>query len=549
MYKLSAVMLFAFLAGSSAGVYVVMSPTQTTVTVPGEIVEQHVTAPVTQRQWIDRQTMRSVPAFATGTPVDDVRSAIIEQNLTILGETPDYILIKEGVPLIDLSGPMLREKFVYGFDNGGLSLGPLTYDELASYFEDIGLTADHLDLLHLVVVSDPDDLSNYNELAWLLATHPDSALRRPQVAVDLAVHAVDNSVLDEWAYIDTLAAAYAAAGDFGNAVLYQEQAIEASAQTDVAAIRRLKLYRDDRIYTQDLRYDEQARSDNGVQPRRDLLEQAAAGSVDAQWRLAVFYLENGIEYAEGTEYPGGFWLMQAAENGHMYAINEVGYCLLLADTCGLGHDPVAAAKWFRRGVEMGDTEAAFNLGRMLAYGIGTPRNDPEATQLLRIAADTGLESAAYLVAARYGEGVGEPPNYSLMSRYQKMYREAGYRPADYLLDDIFFNRFYGGTAVAGVLDRTGVSDAEMPAALLTIADLILEASDVNGETFEVRFTDDTVVEYPVEHGRAIAVTLVRVAAGLGSSEAQLEFAEMYETGTWVPRSLPEAHYWRERAAR
>ncbi len=548
MPKLSAIILFAFLAGSSAGVYVVMSPGETTVTVPMEVIEQHVSAPVTRQQWFDRQAMRSVPAFPTDTPIEDVRTSIIENNLAILAEAPGYIVVMEGVPLIDLSGDMIRKKFVYGFENGGLSMGPLDYAEFQSHFERLGLTEEHLDILYLVVSADREDLSNHNELAWLLATHPDSSLRRPRLAIELAYHAVANSILDEWAYIDTLAAAYAAAGDFDNAILYQQQAISANTQTDVAAIRRLKLYREDRLYTQDLGYDEEAASDAEAEPRRDLLERAAAGSVDAQWRLAVFYIEHGIEYAEGIQYPGGFWMMQAAENGHMFAANEVGYCLLLDDLCGLGHDPKAAAAWFRRGTEMGDTEAAFNLGRVLAYGIGTQRNDPEATRLLRVAADTGIDSAAFLVAARYAEGVGESPNFGLMRRYRKMYQDAGYRPADYLLHDVFFQRFYGGSAVAGVLDRTGVSPAEMPAALLTIAGLIFDASDVDGETFEVRFADDTLVEYPVDHGRAIAVTLVRIAAGLGSRDAQLEFARMYEAGTWVPRSLPEAQYWRERAA-
>jgi tetratricopeptide (TPR) repeat protein len=64
-----------------------------------------------------------------------------------------------------------------------------------------------------------------NARAWLRATCPDASIRNGQLAIADAKKACE---LDKWKYaaeIDSLAAAYAEAGDFDSAVRYQEQAI------------------------------------------------------------------------------------------------------------------------------------------------------------------------------------------------------------------------------------------------------------------------------------------------------------------------------------
>ena len=103
---------------------------------------------------------------------------------------------------------------------------------------------------------DPTDTSSLNDLAWLLATSPEPHVRNPHRAVALAQKCCG---LNHWtnAYsIDTLAAAYAAKGDFGQAVRYQQlamQALNKSERTEqLAAMEdRLKLYSNHQSYQGD----------------------------------------------------------------------------------------------------------------------------------------------------------------------------------------------------------------------------------------------------------------------------------------------------------
>ncbi|WP_051327519.1 tetratricopeptide repeat protein [Desulfatibacillum aliphaticivorans] len=78
----------------------------------------------------------------------------------------------------------------------------------------------------------------YNDLAWAYATYPGDDVRDGAKAVEYAEKAVN---LDRHAiYLDTLAAAYAEAGNFEKAVAAQEEAIAIS--TDIPKEEKLGLY-------------------------------------------------------------------------------------------------------------------------------------------------------------------------------------------------------------------------------------------------------------------------------------------------------------------
>jgi tetratricopeptide (TPR) repeat protein len=94
-----------------------------------------------------------------------------------------------------------------------------------------------------------------NNLAWLLATARDPSLREPELAVTLAERAVELQKIPDANVLDTLAAAYAAAGRFGDAVRTGERALvwtEVEGQLALAEQirKRLGLYREGRAWSE-----------------------------------------------------------------------------------------------------------------------------------------------------------------------------------------------------------------------------------------------------------------------------------------------------------
>ena len=89
----------------------------------------------------------------------------------------------------------------------------------------------------------PDSLDVQNNLAWILATCPDKALRDAPRAVTLAEQAARSTNYADASTLDTLAAAYAESGAFQKAVMTQRKAIELTPATSRSDLqKRLDLY-------------------------------------------------------------------------------------------------------------------------------------------------------------------------------------------------------------------------------------------------------------------------------------------------------------------
>jgi spermidine synthase len=94
-----------------------------------------------------------------------------------------------------------------------------------------------------------------NNLAWLLATSPDASVRDPADALRLAEGLRQETREPTADLLDTLAAAYAAAGRFDEAIRSAEQAValaEAEGAVELAQMirERLSNYRARKPYTE-----------------------------------------------------------------------------------------------------------------------------------------------------------------------------------------------------------------------------------------------------------------------------------------------------------
>lgn len=77
---------------------------------------------------------------------------------------------------------------------------------------------------------DPDQPGALNNLAWILATHPDDALRNGKDAVAYAQRACELTNQGEPFFLGTLAAAYAETGDFPKAIATAQKAMDIANQ-------------------------------------------------------------------------------------------------------------------------------------------------------------------------------------------------------------------------------------------------------------------------------------------------------------------------------
>ncbi|HEV2691966.1 MAG TPA: tetratricopeptide repeat protein [Verrucomicrobiae bacterium] len=103
------------------------------------------------------------------------------------------------------------------------------------------------------LTQNPDSTEILNDLAWLLATCPDKKIRDGAQAVTFAQHACELTQFKETIFLGTLAAAYAEAGKFDDAVTTAKRACElASKNGETELLQRnqelMILYRNHQAY-------------------------------------------------------------------------------------------------------------------------------------------------------------------------------------------------------------------------------------------------------------------------------------------------------------
>jgi tetratricopeptide (TPR) repeat protein len=94
--------------------------------------------------------------------------------------------------------------------------------------------------LEKALTLEADDSGVLNNLAWLLATSPDDAVRDGKRSIELATKACEVTKWQQPHIISTLAAAYAETGDFDSARKYSAQSVEADADTPAEVRKQLE---------------------------------------------------------------------------------------------------------------------------------------------------------------------------------------------------------------------------------------------------------------------------------------------------------------------
>ena len=91
---------------------------------------------------------------------------------------------------------------------------------------------------------DDELLMTANRLAWILATSSNETIRDGGEALHWARHCAEGTAYQNPGVFNTLAAAYAASGDFASAVNWQTRALEAApAELKATCVKRLELYK------------------------------------------------------------------------------------------------------------------------------------------------------------------------------------------------------------------------------------------------------------------------------------------------------------------
>jgi tetratricopeptide (TPR) repeat protein len=131
---------------------------------------------------------------------------------------------------------------------------------------------------------DPADTGVLNNLAWVLATSPDDALRDGKRAIELATEACEVTEYKQAHILSTLAAGYAESGDFDTAITWSQKAVElGDEQTKGQLARELESYQAKKPWREAAPPDEPAVDDTaqpepGASPSKQETARAKRGS-------------------------------------------------------------------------------------------------------------------------------------------------------------------------------------------------------------------------------------------------------------------------------
>ena len=187
----------------------------------------------------------------------------------------------------------------------------------------------------------PDEAYAHNGAAWAYAACPDARLHNGEKAVRHALAACEATNFERAGYIDTLAVAYARAGDIAQAVKYQQQAIDVFGRPEDEAGRatldrfhqRLAMFRDG------LPYQEEAEKQPAV-ARGEAENNSPAMGLEGYCPVTLLTRRQWIKGDPrlAATYQGHIYLFAGQREKELFFDNADAYSPALA-----GHDPIVYA--------------------------------------------------------------------------------------------------------------------------------------------------------------------------------------------------------------
>lgn len=200
---------------------------------------------------------------------------------------------------------------------------------------------------------------------------------------------------------------------------------------------------------------------------------------------------------------------------------------LYADGLGVPKDELKAAKWYRRGAELGDIEAMFAFGVMLISGSAIKRDAVGAGQMFERAARKGHAQAHYNLGLLFLSGKGKPENPYRAAQHLNFAARKGIVEAQYDLAALY-QRGHGvkpdAFKAASWLRRA--AEKGLAAAQYEYAVALLRGRGFNAD-------------------RPKAIDYLTAAADKGVAGAQNRLAHVYALGiTGLAKNPVEAAKWR-----